>query len=181
MVDRVALNFDAKAWRRKTARTGAIDRVAETALRIAKGIALVRIVDGEELTFSEQFACADCGISLGELEPRNFSFNSPQGACPDCTGLGVKLEFDPELVVPNPRLSLDQGAIAPWMSAAGEGYAWYAAQLDALAELYGFSTQQPFNTIDERPRSDLAWSQGAADNGQISGTQRPDQGVSGPV
>lgn len=152
VVDRIALNFDDGLSPEYSPERIRLIESLETALRIAKGIALVQIVDGEEITFSEHFACADCGISLGELEPRNFSFNSPQGACPDCSGLGAKLEFDPELVVPNPRLSLDQGAIAPWMSAAGEGYSWYAAQLDALAELYGFSTTQAFNTIDEQVR-----------------------------
>jgi excinuclease ABC subunit A len=152
VVDRVALNFeDGVAPEDSPERVRLIESL-ETALRIAKGLALVQIVDGEELTFSEQFACPDCGISLGEIEPRNFSFNSPQGACPDCTGLGVKLEFDPELVIPDPRLSIDQGAIAPWMSASGEGYAWYAAQLEALADLFGFTTQQPFNSIDEETR-----------------------------
>ena len=152
VVDRIALNFDEGVSPEDSSERVRLIESLETALRIAQGIALVQIVDGDELTFSEQFACTDCGISLGEIEPRNFSFNSPQGACPDCSGLGVKLEFDPELVVPNPRLSLDQGAIAPWMSAAGEGYSWYAAQLDALAELYGFTTAQPFNTIDEEAR-----------------------------
>jgi excinuclease ABC subunit A len=119
----------------------------EIALKIANGIALAQIIDGEHIVFSEQFACAHCGISLGEIEPRNFSFNSPHGACPECTGLGVRLEFDPELIIPNRRLSIDQGAIAPWMRASGEGYTWYAALLDSLADSRGFSTRQPVNTL----------------------------------
>jgi excinuclease ABC subunit A len=119
----------------------------EIALKIANGMALAQIIDGEQIVFSEQFACAHCGISLGEIEPRNFSFNSPHGACPECTGLGVRLEFDPELIIPNRRLSIDQGAIAPWMRASGEGYTWYAALLDSLAEKMGFSTSQPVNTL----------------------------------
>src|SRR5688572_2574684 len=113
----------------------------EIALKIANGMALAQIIDGEQIVFSKQFACAHCGISLGEIEPRNFSFNSPHGACPECTGLGVRLEFDPELILPNRKLSIDQGAIAPWMRASGEGYSWYAAVLDSLAESLGFDTK----------------------------------------
>ncbi len=120
----------------------------EIALKIAKGIALAQIIDGEEITFSEQFACAQCGISVGGIEPRNFSFNSPHGACPECTGLGVRMEFDPDLILPNRKLSIDKGAIAPWMRASGEGYSWYAAVLDSLAEARGFETSQPINTLD---------------------------------
>lgn len=185
VVDRIALSYDEGVVPEDSPVRVRLIESLETALRIAKGIALVQIVDGEELTFSEQFACTDCGISLGEIEPRNFSFNSPQGACPDCSGLGVKLEFDPELVVPNPRLSLDQGAIAPWMSAAGEGYSWYAAQLDALADLFGFSTQQSFESIpDEAKEVILNGLQGRqitvkyqARNGRTKAYQVPFEGV----
>lgn len=119
----------------------------EIALKIAGGIALAQIIDGEEMVFSEQFACATCGFSVGEIEPRNFSFNSPHGACPECTGLGVKMEFDPDLVVPNRRISIQQGAIAAWMRASGEGYTWYAAVLDSLAAERGFSTGQPISSL----------------------------------
>ena len=119
----------------------------EVALRIANGVAHVQIVDGEELVFSEKFACSYCGISVGELEPRNFSFNSPHGACPECSGLGSKLEFDPELIVPNPNLTLDQGAIAPWLKQTGEGSAWYTAVIRALAQQQGFSLDAPFKEL----------------------------------
>ena len=85
----------------------------ETALKLGAGVVLVSIVDGEELLFSEHFACVYCGISLGEIAPRTFSFNSPHGACPACTGLGFKQEIDPELVL-NKELSIAQGAIRPW-------------------------------------------------------------------
>ncbi|MGE3798173.1 MAG: excinuclease ABC subunit UvrA [Thermomicrobiales bacterium] len=119
----------------------------EIALKIAQGIALAQVIDGEEITFSEQFACAHCGISLGEIEPRNFSFNSPHGACAECSGLGVRMEFEPDLILSNRKLSIDQGAIAPWMKSSGEGYSWYAALLDSLAEARGFSTAQPVSTI----------------------------------
>ena len=96
----------------------------ETALKLGAGVVLVSIIDGEELLFSEHFACVQCGISLGEIAPRTFSFNSPHGACPDCTGLGHKLEIDPELVVPNKNLSLAEGAIQPW-SREGAMSMWY--------------------------------------------------------
>jgi excinuclease ABC subunit A len=86
----------------------------ETALKLGDGVVLAHIPDGEDLLFSEHFACAQCGFSLGEIEPRTFSFNSPHGACPACAGLGVKLEIDPELIVPNKELSLSKGAIQPW-------------------------------------------------------------------
>ncbi|HEX2064288.1 MAG TPA: excinuclease ABC subunit UvrA, partial [Acidimicrobiales bacterium] len=94
----------------------------ETALRLAEGVAEVQLVprDGEPaadddvLTFSQHLACTNCGLSFDELAPRNFSFNSPYGACPSCVGLGTKYEVDPELVVPDPELAIDEGAIAPW-------------------------------------------------------------------
>src|SRR5439155_1169413 len=86
----------------------------ETTLKLGGGVVLVSIVDGEEILFSEKAACVYCGISLPEIAPRTFSFNSPQGACPTCTGLGTQLEIDAELIVTHPELSLAQGAIAPW-------------------------------------------------------------------
>ena len=97
----------------------------ETALKLGNGVVLISVVDGpssasggsgqsEEMVFSEHFACADCGISLPEIEPRTFSFNSPHGACSACTGLGSKPEVDPDLVIPNPNLTLMEGAIQPW-------------------------------------------------------------------
>src|SRR4030043_253361 len=86
----------------------------ETALKLGAGVVLVSVMDGEELLFSEHFACVHCGISLGEIAPRTFSCNSPHGACPACSGLGVKLEIDPDLLIPNKDLSLAQGAIHPW-------------------------------------------------------------------
>jgi excinuclease ABC subunit A len=146
VVDRVVIRHD-DTESANADRVRLIDSL-EIALKIAKGIALAQIIDGEEMTFSEQFACAHCGISVGEIEPRNFSFNSPHGACPECTGLGMRMEFDPELIIPNKRLSINQGAIAPWLKATGEGYSWYAALLDSLATARGFSTDQPINSLD---------------------------------
>lgn len=119
----------------------------ESALRMSDGLAKVQIVDGDELTFSEKFACEDCGISLGELEPRNFSFNSPHGACPECTGLGTKMEFDPDLITPNRNLSLSDGAVVPWMRSGFENSTWYSALFTAVADHYGFSLDTPVKEL----------------------------------
>ena len=113
----------------------------ETALK--QGAGVVTIVDAatsEEQVFSEQFACVHCGISLGEIEPRTFSFNSPHGACSECTGLGFRLEIDPNLVIPNKELTLTQGAIQPWFR-SGPSNSWYASLLESLGRTYGFSTR----------------------------------------
>ena len=91
-----------------------------------------------ELLFSEQFACVHCGISLGEVEPRTFSFNSPHGACPDCTGIGTTMVFDPDLIVPNKRLSPLEGAILPWSRLASKDSYLYQV-VKAVAAHYGFS------------------------------------------
>ncbi len=121
----------------------------ETALKLAGGTVLVSVVDGEEMLFSEHFACVYCNISLGELEPRTFSFNNPHGACPACTGLGFKLEVDPDLVIPNKDLSLAEGAIEPW-ARSGSSSPWYASTLEALARAYGFSTRVPVKHLDRK-------------------------------
>jgi excinuclease ABC subunit A len=118
----------------------------ETALKLGAGVVLVSIVDGEELLFSEHFACVHCGISLGEVAPRTFSFNSPHGACPACTGLGVKLEIDPETVIPNKELSIAQGAIRPGWCAYST---WYFDQFESLARRYGFSLHTPVKELGE--------------------------------
>ena len=122
----------------------------ESALRMSEGLAKVQIIDGEELTFSEHFACDVCGISIGELEPRNFSFNSPHGACPECTGLGTKMEFDPDLIIPNKNLTLAEGAVVPWMRSGFENSNWYSAQFKAIAEHYGFSLNVPVRDLPKK-------------------------------
>ena len=99
-----------------------------------------------ERLFSEHAACVVCGISLGEIAPRNFSFNSPHGACPGCTGLGIKMELDPELVIPNRSLTLAQGAVAPWARAATTT-TWFAKILEAVAQQYGFSMHAPVREL----------------------------------
>jgi len=123
---------------------GRIADSVETALKLGAGVVLVAIIDGEELLFSEHFACVYCGISLGEIAPRTFSFNSPHGACPACTGLGFKLEIDRELILPNKELSIAEGAIRPWQFSS-----WFSYQLDALAERHGFSTRTPVKELSQ--------------------------------
>jgi excinuclease ABC subunit A len=120
----------------------------ETALKIANGIAEAQIVDGEAIVFSEKFSCPVHGVvGLTEIEPRNFSFNSPHGACPICTGLGTTREFDPDLIMPNRSLSLAQGAVAPWLRVTGEGSAWYSALLEGVAAKYGISLDVPVRDL----------------------------------
>jgi len=126
----------------------------ETALKSGKGLMIVSQMNGEkksDILFSERFACPTCGISMSEVEPRLFSFNSPHGACPSCMGLGEKLEVDPKLVVPNSNLSISEGAIRPWMRASHrlgrQSYFW--SQLSDLAEKYKFSLEKPFKDIPQ--------------------------------
>jgi excinuclease ABC subunit A len=117
----------------------------ETALKLGGGLVLVNLVDrNEDLLFSEQFACPVCNISIEKIEPRTFSFNSPHGACPACTGLGTTLEIDPDLVIPNKHLSIEEGAIAPW-PVARDGY--YAGILESVARAYGFSLTEPVERL----------------------------------
>ena len=114
----------------------------ETALKQGNGVAVAVVADGEEITFSENFACVDCGISVPEISPRLFSFNSPYGACPECTGLGVKKEIDPDLVIPDRRKSISGGAIDSWYRGT------YAYQLlETVARNYGFSLDTPVNRL----------------------------------
>jgi excinuclease ABC subunit A len=118
----------------------------ETALKLGSGVVLVKILDGEELLFSEHFACVYCGISLGEIAPRTFSFNSPYGACPTCTGLGCKLEIDPNLVIPDRELSLGKGAIQPW-ARNGQVSTWYGSILQSLSRRHNFSLSTPIKDL----------------------------------
>jgi len=120
----------------------------ETASKVGSGVVQVKILDGEELLFSEHFACVYCGVSLGEIAPRTFSFNSPYGACPACTGLGCKLEMDPNLVIPNKRLSLLEGAIQPWMR-NGQLSTWSSSILQSLSRRHGFSLSTPVKDLSE--------------------------------
>ncbi len=126
----------------------------ETALALADGVLLVDVQGGEAMTFSQSFSCPDCQISIGEIEPRSFSFNNPFGACPDCAGLGYRMEFAPELMIPDEGLSLRQGAIQVmgWQS-SGEQGSFTNALLEALAKAYDFSLDTPFGQYPESIRS----------------------------
>ncbi len=117
----------------------------ENALELSEGLLFVDVVKGEQLTFSQSFSCPDCGVSVDEIEPRSFSFNNPFGACPDCYGLGYKMEFDEELMIPDKSLSINQGAIAVmgWQSCNSKG-SFTNAILTALGEEYGFDLNTPF-------------------------------------
>jgi len=151
VVDRL-LTEDSAGEQRDSARMRLSDSV-ETALRLGGGIVHIVLLEDEERKlpqeeriYSERFACASCEISFGELEPRNFSFNSPHGACRECTGLGVKMELDPEMVVPNKNLSLAEGAILPWARQSTVS-TWYMRMLDAVARKHHFSTQVPVREL----------------------------------
>jgi excinuclease ABC subunit A len=145
----------------------------ETALRLAEGVAEVEIVgargaegdaDGDggdegnaTLTFSQHLACPNDGTSFDELAPRSFSFNSPYGACPRCDGLGTRFEVDPELIVPNPDLTVDEGAIAPWAGARGE---YFHRVLSAVAESYGFRTSTPWKKLKKAEQKVMLFGSG---------------------
>lgn len=117
----------------------------ETTLKLADGLMTVDVIDGEPINFSQSFACPDCEISIDEVEPRSFSFNNPFGACPDCFGLGYKMEFDIRLMIPDERLSIDEGAIVVcgWQSVKDEG-SFSRAIMNALCKEYNFSLSTPF-------------------------------------
>jgi len=126
----------------------------ETALRLAQGIVILDFVDAKggdkERIFSEHLACHDCSLSFEELEPRSFSFNSPFGACPDCSGIGTKLEVDIDLVIPDDSISISEGAIAPWSS--GHTSEYFTHLLEGLAEEVTFKFDVPWKKISERAR-----------------------------
>ena len=129
----------------------------EVALKMGQGVAYVQIVDGEQLMFSQNFACEDCGISLPEITPRMFSFNSPFGACPVCSGLGSQMEMDLELVLPDKAKSLAEGAIAP-MSTNVKGY--YMRQMDALVQKYGCTLDTPWQEMPTKLQQKLLYGTG---------------------
>jgi excinuclease ABC subunit A len=122
----------------------------ETALALAEGLVTVAVVDGEELTFSERFACPEHGVGLPELQPRIFSFNSPHGACPRCTGLGAQQEIDPDLLVPDPELSIAEGALVPW-SVGNSTY--YESVIQAIADRYEIDIDKPWRDLTEEQQN----------------------------
>jgi excinuclease ABC subunit A len=119
----------------------------ETATTLAEGLVGIHVIDGEEMLFSQNFACPDHGVSLPELQPRIFSFNAPHGACPRCTGLGSQQEIDPDLLVPDPSLSIDDGALVPWSLGGSSGF--YEAVISAVADRYELDTSVPWEELTE--------------------------------
>ena len=140
VVDRLIIRGDTEPSR--------VTESVETALREGEGVLTVGREDEDDLVFSEQFACVACGISLPEIEPRTFSFNSPHGACSTCTGLGYQLEVDPSLVIQNRSLSLLEGAIVPW-ARSGAANAWYASMMEGVAREFDFSPNAPVRELTE--------------------------------
>ena len=129
----------------------------ETALGLSSGIVLIDVVDKEEIFFSEKFSCINCNISYEELSPRMFSFNSPYGACSKCSGLGMQMELDPSLIIPDVNLSLNEGAIAPWGDLEGS---WYSHQINAVSKYYGFSLDTPFREIPKDAKQVILYGSG---------------------
>ena len=130
----------------------------ENVLELAEGLLLVDVIGGEPMTFSESFACPDCGVSIDEVEPRSFSFNNPFGACPDCFGLGYRMEFEPELLIPDKSLSLNEGAIGcmGWQSSRTAG-SFTNAILSAMAKEFNFSLDTPFAQLSEEVQNALIY------------------------
>ena len=152
VVDRLKIRRDVDFKRRL------VDSL-ETAAEFSQGlITVIFSGDGEEYEkkYSEHFACVDCGINFEELTPRMFSFNAPQGACPECNGIGSKMEIDPDLIVPDNTLTLNEGAIAPWSkSSKKENY--YYQMLEAVSNHFGFSMDVPFNELDEEYQKSILY------------------------
>ena len=129
----------------------------EIATHLSDGLVRVDVTGGDEILFSEKYACPECGISMPELAPRNFSFNSPYGACPDCDGLGTRMYFDENLVVPDRELSVREGAIAPW---SGRSSVYHYQMLDALSQHYHFDVNSPFNQLPKDIQAVLLYGSG---------------------
>jgi excinuclease ABC subunit A len=138
VVDRLVMKPDIRAR---------LTQSIETAAALGEGLVGVDVIDGESMLFSQNFACPDHGVSLAELQPRIFSFNAPHGACPRCTGLGSQQEIDPDLVVPDPSLSIDDGALVPWSLGGSSGF--YDAVIHAVADRYEIDTSLPWEELTE--------------------------------
>ena len=141
VVDRLVLKED---FRTRLAQS------VETAAQLADGLVVIDVVDGPELTFSEKFACPEHGVSLPELQPRIFSFNSPHGACPRCTGLGHQQEIDPDLLIPDPTLSIGEGALVPW-ALGNSGF--YESVIQAIADRYEIDLEKPWQDLTEEQQN----------------------------
>ena len=157
VVDRLVIREDIEFQRRLA------DSI-ETALEFGEGIVNI-LFDKEvnsknkeyEKVYSEHFACVDCGINFEEITPRMFSFNSPQGACPECKGIGSKMEMDPDLIVSNPKLSLNEGAVVPWSRSKGNKDNYYHQMLSAVAEHLGFSMDTPFKDLKKEEQNAILY------------------------
>jgi excinuclease ABC subunit A len=141
VVDRVIIEEDVRKR---------LSESVEAAINLGEGVLIVLNNDtAEEEIFSQNFACPTCHINLPEISPRSFSFNSPHGACPICTGLGTRLEIDPDQVMPNKKLSLSEGAIRPWSRTTAR-MSWYTKLLEAVGQKYGFSPEQPVGELSKK-------------------------------
>ncbi len=152
VVDRLVIRYDRDFESRLA------DSV-ETALELGEGLLIVVYGTGDnasEKIYSEHFACTECGINFEEISPRMFSFNNPHGACPECNGLGSKLEIDPDLVVPDPELSLNEGAIVPWSKSKHRDN-YYGQMLRAVADHYGFSMDTPFKDLPKKHQETILY------------------------
>ncbi len=161
IVDRVVVRrYGDEDTERRDADRGRLSDSVETALDLGDGVVIVGVVDGEERMYSERYACPVCGISLPEIEPRSFSFNSPHGACPDCTGLGTRRELDPALIVPDVSKTIDGGAVEPWAKAS-KNDSYFRHLLEGVGAHYGFDTHQPWSRLTaEQQRAVLYGSNG---------------------
>ncbi len=163
VVDRLVIQKEGSEEDRKAARTRLTDSV-ETALKVGEGYLTVQDVTVDQprdYLFSEHLACPEHGVSIPEIEPRTFSFNTPHGACPECQGLGSKLEIDPDLIVPDPEKSLNEGAIAAmeWNNAREDGK-YYWQMLEAVAKHYRIDLDKPFNQLTEEQRNVILYGTG---------------------
>ncbi|MDH3306181.1 MAG: excinuclease ABC subunit UvrA [Acidimicrobiia bacterium] len=140
----------------------------ETALGLTDGVALIAIADGPVLTFSQALACPQCGLSFEELQPRNFSFNSPYGACPTCSGIGTRFQVDPEMIVPNQELSIAAGAITPWTGHRGK---YFQRLLEGVAVHLGFEIDAPFDELTKAQQKKILYGTGS-DRIKVSYTNR---------
>jgi excinuclease ABC subunit A len=144
-------------------RPGIVGRVTdsvETALRVGEGVLIAAAQGGEDRVFSEKMACGSCGISFPELTPQSFSFNSPQGMCVDCNGLGSRVEIDPQLVVPDDRLSIDEGAVAPWGANVSEKTGWTHGFRGQFLEQLGIDLDRSWRRLPKRQRDLVLWGAG---------------------
>ncbi|MDO8612586.1 MAG: excinuclease ABC subunit UvrA [Dehalococcoidia bacterium] len=155
VVDRVVTEKGDEEGAEKTRLSDSV----ETALRLGGGLLIIAIEGDDDRLYSEHFACVHCGLSFGEIEPRNFSFNSPHGACKQCTGLGVKMELDPDLVVANRNLTLAEGAVQPWSRSSAVA-AWYMRMIEAVAHKHGFSVHVPVKELSQEQVNTILYGDG---------------------